>query len=121
MPPIYSQQQPPTYDPFVKRNPLEFAAAQGNLAVTEVTSPDLGGGPPGSRAPVVEHTTKPKFFPGEAQSQDRGFMPEVFTTFGTLQQGARGAPGVPRGAPGGAGQDPGARGHSQGQQGLRSQ
>ena len=36
MPPIYSQQQPPAYDPFVQRNPLEFAAANGNLAVKEV-------------------------------------------------------------------------------------
>ena len=40
--PVYRPQSPPkaqtAYDPFVRPNPLEFAAAQGQVVVKEVNS-----------------------------------------------------------------------------------
>merc|ERR550517_318130 len=77
------------YDPFVRPNPLEFAAAQGQVVVKESPSPalhDLPSPDLTSTNPIVKRQPQQKFFPKEAKTDQRennnGFMndPVPFTS-----------------------------------------
>merc|ERR1712088_430449 len=83
----------PTYDPFVRPNPLEFAAAQGQVVVKERPAPalhDLPSPDLTSTNPIAKRQPQQKFSPKESKSQDEnnGFMndPVPFTSsFASLQ------------------------------------
>jgi len=88
--PVYRPQRAPkvpTYDPFVRPNPLEFAAAQGQVVVKERPAPalhDLPSPDLTSTNPIVKRQPQQKFFPKESKSQheNNGFMndPVPFTS-----------------------------------------
>merc|ERR1719278_2206250 len=89
--PVYRPQGAPkaAYDPFVRPNPLEFAAAQGQVVVKERPSPalhDLPSPDLSSTNPIVKRQPQQKFFPKEAKTEQRennnGFMndPVPFTS-----------------------------------------
>jgi len=97
--PVYRPQgapKAPAYDPFVRPNPLEFAAAQGQVVVKERPGPALHDLPSPDltrNTPIVKRQPQQKFFPKESKTQDEnnGFMndPVPFTSsIGSLHNGA---------------------------------
>jgi len=101
--PVYQPRGAPkaaaAYDPFVRPNPLEFAAAQGQVVVKESPSPalhDLPSPDLTSANHVVKRQPQQKFFPAQAKTEENnGFMndPVPFASgLGNLQTGSSSRP-----------------------------